>query len=229
MDTAQIHKIISNFYLFRHLEEEELNQIVEISITREWRKGNHIFLQGEPIKNVYFIQKGEVKIYRCDIDGKEQIVNFLKNGDMFPHVGFFRKGSYPANAEVQSDTATIIVIPISQFEKVLIANPKLCIKVFHILQEKIVELQERLESHVLNNTQEQIIKLLVQLGKTHGLKKDEMIYLKMELTNRDLANMIGTSRETVSRTLAKLKREGHIHEKDGTLSYNPKQLLDLFF
>ena len=83
---------------------------------------------------------------------------------MFPHVGFFRKGGYPAFSEVM-ENSVLVVVPIESFEKVLIENPELCIKVFKVLGEKIVDLQERLESQILNNTYEQIIKLLVRLGK----------------------------------------------------------------
>ena len=108
----------------------------------------------------------------------------------------------------------LVVVPIELFEKVLIENPELCIKVFKVLGEKIVDLQERLESQILNNTYEQIIKLLVRLGREHGKKLDNgKILLKGEFTNRDLANMIGTTRETVSRTLTKLKKD-HLIETD---------------
>jgi CRP/FNR family transcriptional regulator len=126
---------------------------------------------------------------------------------MFPHIGFFRKGGYPAFSEVMRD-ATLVVVPIASFEKVLIDNPELCIKVFKVLGEKIVDLQERLEAQILNNTYQQIIKLLVRLGNIHGKQLDDgRILLHSEFTNRDLANMIGTTRETVSRTLTKLKKE----------------------
>ena len=101
----------------------------------------------------------------------------------------------------------LVVVPIAPFEKVLIENPELCIKVFKVLGEKIVDLQERLESQILNNTYEQIIKLLFALEKNMEKNlNDGRVLLKAEFTNRDLANMIGTTRETVSRTLTKLKK-----------------------
>lgn len=207
MNKDQIKNVLSGFSLFRELSEHEIYKIVDISISREWSKGSHVFLQDEPLENVYFIYEGKVKIYRTDANGKEQIVSILKKGEMFPHVGFFRKGGYPAFSEVL-ENAILVVVPIAPFEKVLIENPELCIKVFKVLGEKIVDLQERLESQILNNTYQQIIRLLIRLGKDHGQElKDGRTLLKSEFTNRDLANMIGTTRETVSRTLTKLKKE----------------------
>ncbi len=227
MELTMIKKVLSQFSLFRDLNDKEMDKIVEISITREWKKGSHVFMQDDPLENVYFINSGKIKIYKSDINGREQIVNIAKKGDMFPHVGFFRKGGYPAFSEVIED-AILIVIPIDHFEKVLIENPELCIKVFKVLGEKIIDLQERLEEKILNNTYEQIIKLLVRLARTHGQKHTDHSYLlKGEFTNKDLANMIGTTRETVSRTLTKLKKEKLIEvDSAGSIIIDPEKLLD---
>jgi CRP/FNR family transcriptional regulator len=150
----------------------------------------------------------------------------MKKGEMFPHVGFFRKGNYPAYAEVL-ETSTLITIPISQFERVLIEHPELCIKVFNVLGEKIVDLQDRLEEQILNNTYEQIIKLLIRLGKKHGRELDDgRVLLKTEFTNKDLANMIGTTRETISRTLTKMKKDELIEvADDGNMLLDIESLL----
>ncbi|MED1468008.1 Crp/Fnr family transcriptional regulator [Bacillus salipaludis] len=214
MKIEEIKKVLSEFTLFRDLNDYELTKITDIAIVREWKKNSHVFLQGDPLENVYFIKSGKVKIYKSDISGKEQLVNIMKKGEMFPHVGFFRKGDYPAYAEIL-EPSTLIAIPILKFESVLIENPELCIKVFRVLGEKIVDLQNRLEEQILNNTYEQIIKLLIRLAQKYGKKlEDSTILLKAEFTNKDLANMIGTTRETISRTLTKMKKEELIEVDD---------------
>jgi CRP/FNR family transcriptional regulator, cyclic AMP receptor protein len=230
MRQDQIKKVLSNFMLFRDLNEHEIDKIVQISLSRTWKKNSYIFLQGEPLDNVYFMEDGKVKIYKSDVNGREQIVSILKKGEMFPHVGFFRKGNYPANAEVL-EKATLVVVPIAKFENVLIENPELCIKVFNVLGEKIVDLQNRLEEQILNNTYEQIIKLLIRLGEKHGTKnEDGKVVLKNEFTNKDLANMIGTTRETVSRTLTKMKKDELIEMDDeGNMILDPETLMDEIF
>ncbi|MBI0576094.1 Crp/Fnr family transcriptional regulator [Neobacillus cucumis] len=214
MKIEEIKKVLSEFTLFRDLNDYELTKVTDIAIVREWKKHSHVFLQGDPLENVYFIKSGKVKIYKSDISGKEQLVNVMKKGEMFPHVGFFRKGDYPAYAEIL-EPSTLIAIPILKFESVLIENPELCIKVFRVLGEKIVDLQNRLEEQILNNTYEQIIKLLIRLAQKYGKKlEDSTILLKAEFTNKDLANMIGTTRETISRTLTKMKKEELIEVDD---------------
>jgi CRP/FNR family transcriptional regulator, cyclic AMP receptor protein len=214
MKIEMIKKVLADFTLFRELNDFEITKISDIAIAREWKKQSHVFLQGDPLENVYFIYDGKIKIYKSDINGKEQIVAIAKKGEMFPHVGFFRKGDYPAYAEVL-EPSTLIAVPISKFETVLIENPELCIKVFKVLGEKIVDLQNRLEEQILNNTYEQIIKLLIRLAQKHGNEQEDgTILLKSEFTNKDLANMIGTTRETISRTLTKMKKDELIEVDD---------------
>jgi CRP/FNR family transcriptional regulator, cyclic AMP receptor protein len=227
MNKDEIKDVLSEFSLFRDLNNIELEKIVDIAISREWKKNSHVFMQGDPLENVYFINEGKVKIYKSDASGREQIVAILKKGEMFPHVGFFRKGGYPGFSEV-IEQASIVVVPISQFEKVLVENPHLSIKVFKVLGEKIVDLQERLEAQILNNTYEQIIKLLIRLGDLHGEKQqDGTIILKTNFTNKDLANMIGTTRETVSRTLTKMKKDELISsDQQGNMILDPDILLN---
>ncbi|MDQ1145300.1 CRP/FNR family cyclic AMP-dependent transcriptional regulator [Bacillus sp. SORGH_AS 510] len=214
MKIEAIKKVLSEFSLFKELNDMELTKITDIAIARDWKKQSHVFLQGDPLENVYFIYDGRIKIYKSDINGKEQIVAIAKKGEMFPHVGFFRKGDYPAYAEVL-EPSTLVAVPISKFEAVLIENPELCIKVFKVLGEKIVDLQNRLEEQILNNTYEQIIKLIIRLAQKHGQDQgDGTILLKSEFTNKDLANMIGTTRETISRTLTKMKKDELIEVDD---------------
>jgi CRP/FNR family cyclic AMP-dependent transcriptional regulator len=222
MRVETIKKVLSEFSLFRELNDYELTKVTDIAIPKEWKKHSHVFLQGDPMENVYFIYEGKIKVYKSDVNGREQIVAIMKKGEMFPHVGFFRKGDYPAYAEVV-EPSTLIAIPISKFENYLIENPEVCMKVFRVLGEKIVDLQNRLEEQILNNTYEQIIKLLIRLGKNHGKKLDDRkILLKAEFTNKDLANMIGTTRETISRTLTKMKKDELIEVND-----NGDMLLDI--
>jgi CRP/FNR family transcriptional regulator len=99
--------------------------------------------------------------------------------------------------------------------------------VFNVLSEKIIDLQDRLEAQILNNTYEQIIKLLIRLAKLHGKETNGTFTLNGEFTNKDLANMIGTTRETVSRTLTKMKKDELIEvDSNGTMTFVLNELLE---
>ncbi|RAK19574.1 CRP/FNR family transcriptional regulator [Anoxybacillus vitaminiphilus] len=199
--------------LFRELSDHELNSLVTISQVHIYKPRTFVFMQGDPLERVFFIHSGTVKIYKTDVNGKEQIVSILQAGEMFPHTGFFRKGAYPAHAEAVEET-TLIAIPISDFEQTLICYPELCMKLFRVMGEKIIDLQNRLEEQILHNTYEQIVMLLLRLTKTNAVPQGRYFRFTTHFTNRELANMIGTSRETISRTLSHLKRKGLIDIDD---------------
>jgi len=227
MEKLDAKSFLKQFPIFKNLTDYEMSSIIEFSQTKTFRKGEIIFLQDQPIKNVYFIQSGKIKIYKTDYEGKEQIVNVLQMNDMFPHQGLFRKGNYPAHSEV-IETAKLIVIPIDSFENFLITHPEISIKMFNVLGDIIVDLQDRLEQKILYNTYDQIIMLLLRLAKKNGEEIDEeRCKINLSLTNRELANMIGSSRETVSRTLTQLKRKNLLStDADGHLILEVEQLED---
>lgn len=206
MKAQMIKKHLQEVPLFKELSEEELQPIVDISQLRNYKAKSFVFMQGDTLDRVFFIHSGKVKIQKTDVTGKEQIVSVLQAGEMFPHAGFFQKGTFPAHAEIL-ETAQLIVTPIADFEKILIQHPELCIKLFKVLGEKIVDLQNRLEEQILHDTYEQIIMLLLRLCKSNGIQMNDKYTLTTQFTNRELANMIGTSRETMSRTMNQLKRK----------------------
>ncbi|MEK5270058.1 iron-sulfur cluster assembly protein [Aeribacillus sp. FSL K6-8394] len=110
-------------------------------------------------------------------------------------------------------------------EETLMLFPVLSIKLFRVMSEKIIDLQNRLEEQILHNTYEQIVLLLLRLTKTNALPQGKLYRLTTHLTNRELANMIGTSRETVSRTLNQMKRKGIILvDDDGYYLVDAEQL-----
>lgn len=230
MNTITIQELLQNVPLFKDLTDSEIEPIIDLAKHRMYRHSTHIFMQGDPLTNVYFIHQGKVKIYKTDFHGKEQIVNVLQPGDMFPHQGFFRQDNCPAHAEVLED-AVLIYIPIQSFENFLINHPEICIKLFGVLGDIIVDLQERLEEKILHNTYEQIIMLLLRLSKGYGKEtKNGMIKLTTQFTNRELANMIGSSRETVSRTLTKLKKQNLVtSDRSGAIILDTDALEDELF
>ena len=200
---------LSKVSLFNDLSASKLVPIVEISQTRMFKQNMYVFMEEDPQEKLFFIHSGKIKIYKTDPSGREQILYILEPGDMFPYEGFFTQGNYHTHAEVIEDVM-LIVIPIDKFREILSYQPELCVKLVSIMEEKIMDLQNRLEEQILHNTYEQIILLLIRLCKSNGIKMGELYQLTTHFTNRELANMIGTTRETVSRTINHLKKKEFI-------------------
>lgn len=207
--------VLKNTMFFRDLTDQELTLFFPIMHKKKLPDKTNLFLQGDSISNVYIATEGKIKIFRNDPSGKEQVLHFKQSGDLFPHVGFFRHGQYPANAQAIEDSE-VYVIAIKDFEQVLLNNPSLSIKLFRVLGDQIVNLQQRLEEMALRSANERILLLLVRLCETHGtVKKDGWIKLNTRFKNADLANMIGTTRESVNRMISHLRKEDAVIVKDG--------------
>jgi CRP-like cAMP-binding protein len=213
LNQSYIEKSLSEAHLFKDLSPKELSPFVEVAQTRNYKRKMYVFMEDDPLDRIFFIDTGKVKINKSDLSGREQILYVLEPGDMFPHAGFFRHGSYPSHAEVMED-ANLIMIPIDKFEEILITHPDLCIKLFKVLGERIIDLQKRLEAKTLHTTYEQIVLLLIRLCKSNGMKIGNQYQLTTHFTNQELANMVGTSRETVSRTITYLRKKNYIIPND---------------
>lgn len=205
MEKQKPLELLQKISLFRGLNEEELSKIEQLLIQRTFMERMVVFMQGEPLDYVYFIAMGKVKIYRADENGREQIVNVLQTGDLFPHVGFFHQSLYPANA-IMMEKGVLLALPTGRFQSLLQSHPSLSLKLLAVMETKIIELQGRLEEMVMHDTFGRIVLLLLRLSRIHGVNDGDMIRLNVPFTNLELANMIGTTRETISRAFSQLKK-----------------------
>lgn len=211
----QLKIFIKYISFLKDLTDEEVMPFLAVAKKHIVEEKKMIFMHEEPITHVYFLVSGKVKVFRNDLAGREQIMSVKQRGDMFPHVGFFRKGNYPAHATAIED-AELYSIAIRDFEEVLLNNPYLSIKLCKVLGDQIVDMQQRLEEMTLKSTNERILLLLLRLGETHGNGLEEgWVKLNTRFTNVDLANMIGTTRESVNRLISQLRKEQAVKLEDG--------------
>ena len=207
-----LHHTLRHIPIFRDLNDEELDRITKIAITRSVKKKSTIFHEGDDKEAVYFLQDGLVKTFKTDENGNEQIVSLLQTGDMFPHTGFFHQEPYPATAVTLVDSH-LVAIPVRDFEQLILEMPTISMKVIDALGEKIRELLLKLQQFSGHDVHERILSFLLQLADKHGIRKGTNIHIELPVTNQELANSIGTSRETVNRLLNQLKKQ-HILKSD---------------
>src|SRR5699024_8521555 len=186
-ETEKMKYFLRQFPLFKELTDYEIMPLIDLMSTNIYAPDTFVFMKDEPITDVYFILRGEVKIFQTSMEGKEQIINILKAPDMFPHQGLFRQGNYPANAQVTTETK-LMNISIADFEQFLLIYTQVSIKMFRILGEIIVDLQSRLQEKILFTVYEQIVMLLIRLTNNYGEKINENEYkITLNFTNQDLA------------------------------------------
>lgn len=206
MSQEKSSAFLGRMLLFRDLSAQELERVEEIAISRAVSKRGIVFTEGSDKEAVFFIQQGWVKTYKTDENGHEQIVSFLKAGDMFPHTGLFNPNPYPATAEAITDTL-LLAIPIRPFERLMMATPAIAMKMMRVMGDKIRELQEKLMALSGQDVKNRTISFLQMLAEQHGETQDDKITIQLPMTHQSIANSVGTTRETVNRLLSQWSKD----------------------
>jgi len=218
--------ILKRVPLFSELNHDELTRLSEITTERTVNKKQIVFMEGEKREAVFFIRTGVVKIFRVDENGNEQVINLLQNGEMFPHIGFFDEGPYPSTAQAMEETH-LLVIRVDDFNELLITYPRIAIKVMKIMGQRITQLANRIQEFISEDVAHRIIHTLLRLAE-NNVMEDRSATIEIPITNQDLANMVGTTRETINRIFNQLKKEGmietsrkriHIYNIDELIKY----------
>lgn len=209
MGDKSLGEFLGTVPLFASLSELERDAIAGVMSHRKAKKREILFYEGDLCTAIFLLECGMVKVYKTTEDGREQIVNVLHEGDLFPHIGMFGGSPYPATAEAMEESS-LYSINVQELTMLLQGNSALCIRLLQILEGKIRDLQRRLSDVLSKDMKEKIMNTLSSLARSRGVEEADGYLLPMELTHQDLADMVGTTRETVSRIVSQLKREGRI-------------------
>lgn len=167
-----------------------------------------IFNEGDPVKGIYFIEKGKVKVL-SKFNGKgEKIIRIAGNDMILGHRGI-NYNSYHISSEALTDT-TLTFLPINIFLKIIKANPNMAIYLLNFFIEELREAEDRMDSLLNFDPKKRVALVLLKLIDCFGYASKNSNLLSFTLTRADIANMIGTTYETVIRTLAKFEKLNYI-------------------
>ncbi|HRU42373.1 MAG TPA: Crp/Fnr family transcriptional regulator [Candidatus Diapherotrites archaeon] len=211
------HDYLRQISIFSELEGEFLEKIYKISRVRKYEKGRIIFMEGEPGEAFFYIKSGLVKISKLSRDGREHILHVLNEGHVFAEVTLFSNTEYPATAEVLED-AEIGIIKNEDLEKVIKENPDLSLQMIKYLNKRLVEAHMKIRNLALYDTYERTAQALVKLAEDYGRKSSKGVNLDINISRQELANIVGTTRETVIRALTAFKKERLIGIEKNTIT-----------
>lgn len=206
-------RLLKRFMLFESLSEPLLADIARMTFHRTFSRRSPIFIEGEEQTDVYFIIEGLVKVYKMDQQGSEHIISILQKGDMFPHIGLFHPGCYPGTAETLEDTQ-VLWMKRETFQTLISTHQEMMLKLFTVFEQKIMDLHSQLSAVLSGDVLRKLIAILVHFSKMSPVY-DPPTPLTISFTHQDLANMIGSTRESVNRALNALKKEGLIDFRRG--------------
>lgn len=216
---------LAKFTIFSSIGPEDLLPLVPHLKERRYRRGQILFVEGELGSNVFFVISGLVKLSNNTPDGEEQILDWCGPYDSFAEVLLLETGSYPATAEVVQES-TVLVLDNGAMSNILENHPKLALALIRTLSKKLRMSQEFIRILTTRSTTGILAALLLRLARP-AYTPSQPIYVDATLTNRDLANMIGTSRECVNRAINNWKRSGILCTTEDRLEIlKPYELAD---
>jgi CRP/FNR family transcriptional regulator len=205
--TAGLIDYLSKAAIFAGLDHKELQSIAHIAILRPYKKGMIIFVEGEPGDGLYLVKSGVVKIIKTLIDGREKTLHYLREGDIFAEVLLFDGGSFPATAEALED-AEIAILQRARIEALLLEKSNITLKILKVMSRRLRQAQAQVRDLAYADVYARTAFNLLQLAKEHGVQGDEGLTIDLALSQQELANLVGTSRETIARIIGEWKRKG---------------------
>ena len=192
--------------IFEACPSRELEQLLPHVYCRTYRRGQLLFMEGDPRERVYFLMSGYVKLERLDEDATHQYADYLKPKQFFPYNGLLTDQSYRHSAEAVTDIE-VIYIPTERFESFVSRNATMLRYIIGQMN-RILDLHERrLQEVVTPSASERVMNTLHFLIEDLGEPDETGIRVRCPFTALELSRLSGTSRETVSGILSRLRKE----------------------
>lgn len=201
----KILQIISQTPLFQNLAEDDLNKIRRIAADKFFNKGQTVFSEGDDGNGFYVVAAGKVKIYKVSLEGKEQILHIYGPGNPFGEVPVFSGEQFPANAQTLLKSH-LLFFPRTAFTELIAKNPSLCLNMLAVLSMRLRQFTLQVENLSLKEVPGRLASYLLYLAQEQASD----VTLSLPISKGQLASLLGTIPETLSRILSKMGNSGLI-------------------
>ncbi len=208
-------KIILKYVpIFSELDDSILSRIEELGVTRNYKKDMMIMDENNGnVSGLFIITKGSVKVTRNDTEGREIILTILGEYEYFGEMSLLDGENPSANVTAMEDSE-LFFIGREQFMQLIEYNPKITYALLEGLIRRLRAADDKIKSLSLLKAEGKIMSAIIQLAELSGIMKQGLVEVDLPFQH-DIANIAGTSRETVSRVLHSLEKKGMI-ELDGS-------------
>ncbi|CAN5857640.1 Crp/Fnr family transcriptional regulator [soil metagenome] len=195
--------------LFEQLSPEQGEQLERRAALRGFRKGEFVYVPGDPGRSVLVVARGRVKIKTITADGKESILAFVDEGELFGELGLFDGGPREEFAEATMPT-DILALDREELLRVLEQRPDIVLRITKLMGLRRRRIEIRLRNLLFRSNRQRVAGLLLELLDSHGERNGRGWAIQIPLSHQELAGLIGATRETVTITLGQLQLDGLI-------------------
>ena len=200
-----VRQILSITPLFKGLSPEQLDEISAITVERKYGRGESIFMEGDVADGFYIVAAGQVKIFKTSLEGKEQILHIYGPGNPFGEVPVFSGSKFPANA-LPLISSRILFLPRKAFVDLIARHPSLSMNMLGELCMRLRQFTVQIENLSLKEVPSRLASYLIYLAR----EQESADRVVLEISKGQLASLLGTIPETLSRIFAKMSVQGLI-------------------
>jgi len=194
-------------HLFERLAAAETARLESRSLIRTFQRRSPIFLPGDRADDVLLLASGRVKICSLTDEGKQAILAFIEPGELFGELAVIGLATREDFCEA-TEKSTVVLIPREEMLRLMESHPEVSLGVTRLMGLRRRRIERRLKHLLFQSNRQRLVHLLLELVEQYGLTTAEGIELRIKLSHQDLADVIGSTRETVTVVLGELQAEG---------------------
>jgi len=194
-------EVIRKAPLFTALDDAASASLLANMVSVKISKGTILFAEGDGGDQLYVIAEGKLKLGTSSGDGRENLLSILGPGEMFGELSLFDPGPRTSTATAVTD-AKLLSLGQEKLLPWLVENPKVSLQLLASLAQRLRRTNEAVGDLVFSDVPGRVAKALIDLGERFGKKTDEGLFVHHDLTQEELAQLVGASRETVNKALA---------------------------
>ncbi len=221
LDTA----LLRRNSLFAVLDDTEMEAMLEFAKVRRAAAEERIFAKGDPGDSLYVILRGRVAVQTESDEAKVMLLNILDTGSLFGEIAMLDGGERTATVVAQEATE-LLRIDRRDFMPFLLQRPDLCVRLMTVLCERVRWTSAIIEDTVFLNVPRRLAKRILMLSQAYGRTTDDGTRITTFVSQEDLANMLGVSRESVNKTLKQFQTAGAISYRNGYIIVHDESFLD---
>lgn len=206
---SEFYWFLKDCDLFAYLTDSDIQALESVSRTRDFRRGEAIYLPHEAADAVLLVAKGRVKICHVTPEGKQSILNFIDAGELFGELSLFSSNERQEFAEA-IESSTIVLIPKAVMLNLMARHPHLNLGITKLIGCRRQRVERRLRNLLFRSNRERVVHLLLEMAEKYGCRAKGGIDLNIKLSHLEIASVIGSTRETVTVVLGQLQNEGVI-------------------
>jgi len=204
------HSLLRHAALFATVPADLLSPLAAVSRSQTITKGDFLFRQGEDASTFYLLHSGHMRLVQHSAEGKDVTLTTFSAGGVIALVAAITHDSYPGSVEAIEDSE-LIALPGGEMWQLMNAYAPLAVNVLRQIAARLHEAHDRIRELSVEKVQQRVARSLLRLVRQVGVKQpDGSISLDLRLSRQDLAQMNGTTLETISRTLTNWERDGLI-------------------